>query len=298
MKVLVYAANGSQGGAAANALMESGCDVRVLMRSEEKGAIWAEKGAEVALGNMGDLDSLKYASEGCDAAFLLVPTFRESDQEGVVFGLNAVKAAKAAGITKIVWNTSGPVAEENTDAAASDPAARVLREMKAEGISFLGLQPTLYMENFLGPWTVERLKSNKIFSYPIPPTFKVQWVASRDFGIVAAAALSKDLPNEIIQLGGPQALDGNALAQEFSRALDLDLGFETTSIDVFKNYLLQASGPRVAGVVSGLYQAIQSVPEQLQPGFILDADAIASRFNVQLTSVETWISQYRSMFMS
>ena len=39
MKVLVYGANGSQGGAAAKALMESGCHVRVLMHSEEKGVV-------------------------------------------------------------------------------------------------------------------------------------------------------------------------------------------------------------------------------------------------------------------
>ena len=296
MKVLVYGANGAQGGAAAKALMGNGYDIRVLMRSEEKGADWATKGAEVAIGNMGDLDSLKRAGEGCDAVFLIVPTVRESDQDGVAFGLNAVKAAKAAGITKIVWNTSGPVAAEGTEAANTDPAARVLRAMMAEGISFLGLQPTLYMENFLGPWTIERLKTNKIFSYPIPPTFKVQWVAARDFGIVAAAVFSNDLPNEIIQLGGPQVLDGSALAQEFSRALGLELDFETTPIDIFKDYLFQATGPRVADIVSGLYQAIQTVPEQLQPGFVLDADAIASRFNVQLTSLETWISEYRSLF--
>lgn len=296
MKILVYGANGAQGGPAAQALIDGGHNIRVLMRSEEKGAAWVTKGAEVAIGDMTDIDALTRAGEGCDAVFLVLPTFRDSDQEGVIFGSNAVKAAKAAGITKIIWNTSGPVAAEGTEEAAIDPAANVLREMKAEGISFLGLQPTLYMENLLGPWTVERLKTNNILSYPIPQTFKVQWVAARDFGIIAAAALPGVLPNEIIQLGGPQAIDGDDLIATFNRVLGLQATFETMPIETFHNHLTQAAGPRLAGIISGLYQAIQTAPEQLQPGFILNAAEITTRFNVTLTSLDSWVSDHQELF--
>lgn len=298
MKILVYGANGSQGGAAAQALMENGHQVRVLMRSEEKARPWTAKKAEIALGDMGDIDSLKQASEGCDAVFLLVPTFRASNEDGVNFGINAVKAAKAAGISKIIWNTSGPIADENSEQADTDSGARILRQLKTEGISFLGLQPTIYMENFLGPWVIDRLVTSNVLAYPIPHDFKIQWVAARDFGVVAAAALQEELPNEVVQLGGPQALDGDRLADIFSRSLGLQLPFETMSIDWFRDSLTAAAGPQIAGIIAGLYQAIQTAPEQLQPAFIVNSEALSRRFSVNLTSLESWISSYHDLFKS
>ena len=298
MKILVYGANGSQAGAAAQALEESGHQIRVLMRSEGKAQPWAAKGIEVALGDMGDIDSLKRASQGCDAAFLLVPTLRTSNEDGVSFGVNAVKAAKAEGISKIIWNTSGPIADENSEQADTDPGARILRELKAEGLSFLGLQPTIYMENFLGPWVMERLMADNVLSYPTPHDFKVQWVAARDFGVVAAAALQGELPNEIVQLGGPQALDGEQLAEIVSRCLGRQLTFETTPIETFRNSLTSVAGPQVAGMIAGLYQAIQTTPKQLQPGFVLDAESLTRRFNVTLTSLESWVASYHDLFNS
>ncbi len=296
MKILVYGANGTQAGAAAEVLMESGHQVRVLMRSNEKARPWVSKGAEVALGDMGDLDSLKRASEGCDAVFLLVPTFRSSNEDGVNFGLNAVKAAKAAGISKIVWNTSGPIADENSDQADTDPGARILRQLKIEGISFLGLQPTIYMENFLAPWVTDSLRTNNVLTYPIPPNFKIQWVAARDFGVVAAAALTRELPNEIVQLGGPRALDGDQLADIFSLSLGRRLLFKTMPIETFRNSLTSLAGPHIAEIVGGLYQAIQTAPEQLQPAFVLNPGSLVNRFNVTLTSLENWVSLHQNSF--
>ncbi|MEM9907591.1 MAG: NmrA family NAD(P)-binding protein [Cyanobacteria bacterium P01_D01_bin.44] len=298
MKILVYGANGTQAGATAQALMERGHQIRVLMRSEEKAKPWVSKGAEVVLGDMGNIDSLKRANEDCDAVFLLVPTFRASNEDGVSFGLNAVKAAKAAGISKIIWNTSGPIADENSEQADTDPGACILRQLKAEGLSFLGLQPTIYMENLLGPWVIDHLMTSSVLAYPIPHDFKIQWVAARDFGVVAAAALPGELPNEVVQLGGPQALDGNQLTDIFSRCLGRPLSFETMPIETFRDSLTVAAGPHIAGIVAGLYQAIQTAPEQLQPAFVLDSASLSRRFNVTLTSLESWISSYHDLFKS
>ncbi len=295
MKILVYGANGSQTGAGTQILMDSGYEIRVLMRGEEKAQAWATKGAEVAIGQMDDLDSLIRASEGCDAIFLLIPTFRDSDEEGITYGVNAIKAAKAAGISKVIWNTAAPVVAEDSEQAATDPGAQVVRQLKAEGLSYLALQPTLYMENFLGPWTVQRLKTENIFSYPIPLNFKAHWVASSDFGLIADAALKSDLPNEIVQLGGPQALDGAEIAEIFSRVLNRQIIFETMPIDTFREHLLQAGNPRIAAIIAGLYQAIQGAPNQLEPAFTVDSEKLSNRFNVSLTSLESWVSAHQAM---
>ena len=296
-KILVYGANGSQAGLAAQALLDSGFQLRILTRNAAKATAWKDKGVEVVIGNMRDVDVLTRASEGCDAVFLLVPTVRGSNEEGVVFGVNAVKAAKAAGIQQLVWNTSGPIADEGSDEAKIDPGACVLRQLREAGISFLGLQPTLYMENFLGPWTTGRLAKEDVLAYPIPHDFKVQWVAARDFGVIAAAAFSAGkFPNEVIQLGGPEALDGKAAAATFSRVLDRDLTFETMAVEDFRAQLQPLVGPFIAGIVSGLYGAIQGAPDQLQPAFAMDMAPIARQYNIVLTPLERWIEQHKAVF--
>ncbi|MGB7327915.1 MAG: NmrA family NAD(P)-binding protein [Rubripirellula sp.] len=193
MKILVYGANGSQTGAGTQILMDRGHEIRVLIRSEEKAQAWKDKGAEVAIGHMDDLNSLVSASEGCDAIFLLIPTFRDTNEEGIGYGVNAIKAAKSAGISKVIWNTAGPVAPEGSEQAATDPGANVVKQMNAEGMTFLGLQPTFYMENFLGPWTLGRLQKDDVFTYPIPANFKANWVTLRlDDNCLASHASNDD----------------------------------------------------------------------------------------------------------
>ena len=296
-QILVYGANGSQGAPVVQTLIAEGYRVRTLTRDMDKSRQWVEKGVDIVAADMGDPDSLARASEGCDAVFLLVPAVRRSAEEGVTFGVNAVKAAKAAGVTRVIWNTSGPVAEETSEHAESDANARVLRQLREERLSYLGLQPTLYMENVLGPWTRERLLTSNVLNYPLPHNFSVSWVAAQDFGRVAAAALgAASLPNEIVHLGGPEALDGDALSTIFGRVLDRDIRFETLPINEFRAQLEPLAGPFMTPVVAGLYNAIQTAPDPLQAAFALDTAPVANRFGIELTRFEDWLAQHATAF--
>lgn len=291
-KILIYGVNGSQMGAGAEVLMQRGYGIRIVTRNQDAAKKWAAKGAEIAVGDMADLDAMKEASKGCDAIFLLLPTFRDSDALGAKFGLNAIEAANAAGIKKVIWNTAGPLPDPSDSEASG---TQVLGAIKANGMSYLGLQPTVYMENFLGPWTLKGLERG-VLSYPTPPGFRIQWGAARDFGLIASSALKGDLPNEIIQLGGPRALTGDEVCATFSQALGRPLSYEMTPVETFKSYLAAGPGPHIAEMIGGLYQAIQTAPDQLQPGFVLDAEAIATRFGVELTTLDQWIAFNRAAF--
>ncbi|MDP5220365.1 NmrA family NAD(P)-binding protein [Ruegeria sp. 2205SS24-7] len=221
--ILVYGANGAQMNAGTKELIKAGHTIRVLCRTEENAAAWAAQGAETAIGEMGDLDSLLTASRGYDAIFLLVPLFREADELGITYGLNALEAAKVAGITRVIWNTGGPIMDETSE---TDSGAVVLRQLRADGFSFLGLTPITYMENLFGPWTLAGLKNGKL-AYPTPADFKMQWVAAKDFGRVADRALQGEFPNAIMPLGGPAGLDGADLARILGASLGRPLAFET-----------------------------------------------------------------------
>ena len=81
--------------------------MRVLTRSPEKAAPLREAGAEVFEGDMGDVKSLRAASRGVEAVFLLVPAFVESPEDGIRYGKSAIDAAREADVEVLVWNTGG-----------------------------------------------------------------------------------------------------------------------------------------------------------------------------------------------
>jgi len=123
------------------------------------------------------------------------------------------------------------------------------------------------------PWTVEGLTRDKL-SYPTPATFQMQWVAAADFDRVTDRALQRDLPNEILRLGGPAALDGYDLTRIMGDVL----------------------GPHVAGMIAGMYGGIQANANDFQPRFLIDAEAIETRFDIKLTSISEWVSEHRAQF--
>lgn len=286
LRILAYGANGAQMAAGTQSLVDAGHQVRAFTRSEAGAARWKAAGVETVVGDMGDASALRDASEGQDALFLHVPLITDPKNDHSSYGLNALKAAKAAGISRIVWNTGGPIMDRDS---TTDAGAILLRALLDGGFSFLGLTPITYMENLLGPWTTGGLTQGKL-SYPTPTTFRMQWVAAADFGRVADKALQGDLPNEVIALGGPAALDGNDLARIMGDVLGRNLAFDTMSPLEFETQLAQLSGPHVAGMIAGMYGGIQANPDQFQPNFLTDAETIEARFGVKLTWLSQWVS--------
>lgn len=289
LNILAYGVNGAQMASGTQALVDAGHRVRALTRSEAGTKRWKAAGVETVVADMGDAASLQRATEGQDALFLHVPIVRGLEDDGAAFGLNAINAAKAAGVNRIVWNTGTPIMDPTSE---TDPNAIILRALQDGGFSFLALSPVLYMENLLGPWTTGKLGDDKL-AYPTPVDFKVSWVAAADFGRIADKALQGDLPNEVLTLGGPTSLDGRELATAIGGVLDRSLEFETVGAADFESQLAPFTGPHVAGMVAGMYGAIQGSPEQLQPRFQIDGSVIQTRFGLKLTSLTDWTKQHQ-----
>ena len=119
-KVLVYAATGAQGGAVIQRLLPLGREVRGLVRDGRGADTLRTLGAEPVFGDLSDPASLKAASESAAAVFLVLPL--EFDPKKVVgWGLNAIDAAREAGVGRLVFNTSTRVPPEATDVAVTGP---------------------------------------------------------------------------------------------------------------------------------------------------------------------------------
>ena len=70
---VISGATGNTGSTVANALIDHGHAVRVIVRSEEKGAAWKAKGADVAVAEITDVDAMTQALEGASGAYFLLP---------------------------------------------------------------------------------------------------------------------------------------------------------------------------------------------------------------------------------
>ncbi|WP_299083094.1 NmrA family NAD(P)-binding protein [uncultured Ruegeria sp.] len=127
LRILAYGANGSQMAAGTQAPVDAGHQVRAFTRSTNGAERWQAAGVNAVTGDMSDLDALRRASEGQDALFLHVPLITDPNDDRNIYGLNALQAAKEAGIERVVWNTGGPIiGDRDRRCCAACPAGRRL----------------------------------------------------------------------------------------------------------------------------------------------------------------------------
>ena len=287
MKVLVYGATGSQGGPVAQQLLQAGHGVRVLTRRPEGAASLAGLGAEVALGDMGDPASLQGASEGMDAVSLLVPFFTQSPTDGLVYGRNAVDAAQAAGVKLLVWNSSGEIPPARSGNPGFDVRLDVLAYLETSGVPYVVIQPTAYMENFLGPWTRQEIIEADLFAYPTPNEVTMQWVATEDVARFMVYALKHpELAPLNVKVSGPEALNGEGVAASFARGLGRNIRFRAMTPDEF-GAKLDAVFPGMGEAAAAGYRMAYEQPERFSTN--VDIAGALEQLPVELTTLETWV---------
>src|SRR3712207_8798441 len=104
-KILVVGATGRVGGAAVERLLESGFEVRALVRRPEKGERLSSSGAELAVGDATAPDTLGPAVRGCSGIFSALgagPGRGASEDIEYRGNLNLLSAARSAGGERFV----------------------------------------------------------------------------------------------------------------------------------------------------------------------------------------------------
>ena len=147
--ILVFGATGPQGRPVAEKLIAEGFKVRAFVRDLAKAKDLAAKGVEIMQGDLNDRASISAAMRGQDGVFLLVSFLTGNRQQAEA----VINAATEHGVRKIVWNATGPIVPVDTGNPSIDLRRAVLASLEESGVSFVALQPTVYMENFLIPAT-------------------------------------------------------------------------------------------------------------------------------------------------
>jgi uncharacterized protein YbjT (DUF2867 family) len=290
--ILTYGSTGSQGEPVARKLLEAGHRVRAVVRHPERASALQTKGAEIVQGDLSDLESLRRASEGVDAVFLMMP-FSAGGNPFELMG-NALSAARDAGVKYLVFNASGHPPKTPTGIPMLDFRIQLEDLIANSGIPTVILRPGVYMENLLGPWCLPSVKMQNAVAYPHRSEMRVSWIASEDLGSLAVAALERpQLAGQRFTLGGPEALDGPAIARAFTNALGREIRYDALTPEAFAQTMAQMMGPEAGEGIRIAYGHTNAQPDDAMS---VDMKPVLEHLPVQLTTLETWVNAHREAF--
>jgi NAD(P)H dehydrogenase (quinone) len=159
--ILITGASGQFGSATIHFLLKKGITpstIKALVRSEEKAAPLRSLGLNIAIGDYNNYESLVQAMEGVNKLFLISSSEIQNRSEQQI---NAVKAAKEAGVKHIIYTSF-----ERKDETASSPMAFISsshieteKAIKESGMTYTILRNSLYADTipmFLGEKVTEQ----------------------------------------------------------------------------------------------------------------------------------------------
>ncbi|MBM2577435.1 NmrA family NAD(P)-binding protein [Jannaschia sp. Os4] len=251
VRILVTGATGMQGRPIVDALLARGFAVRALTRRSDPGLPPA---VEVARGDMDDAASLHAAFAGIDRLVLLLPlAFDAALVRGYV--ANVIEAARAAEIDLIAFDTSAPVPDAPVGVAAVDVKVEASALLAASGLPVVTVRPTIYAGNLAAPWTAPGIVQSRTIAYPLAADVPCAWITWEDAAAcVAAAVANPALVGRTFDIGGPEALDGVALAAAFTQARGVEHVYAAVPLDAFEAGLNGALGAPVGTEIAALYR--------------------------------------------
>lgn len=257
MKINIIGATGRLGSKVIEALLERGVgpsDLIASVRTPEKAAGHAERGLEVRRADYDDYDSLEEAFQGTDV-LLLIPSTAAVEPR-IQQHANAVRAAKAAGVGRIVFAGVATASPESL----FEVAPFILyaeSKIRLSGIPWTLLRNNMYMESMLG-W-LKRFKEEGKLPYPLKEG-RIAFVAYQDLAhATAAACMSKGAEGKIYELTGPDAPSMPELAALLSEETGADIRFEYPSEQDYLQFSkMDKASPVMLQILLSIYRAAEA----------------------------------------
>src|ERR671933_413128 len=191
-KILVVGATGRVGGAAVKGLLEAGFRVRALVRRPQRGEPLRALGAEVAVGDVSDPDTLGPAVQGCSGVFSALgagPGRGASEMVEYRGNVSLLSAARSAGVRRFVYRSvhlaDHPLAQK---VGAFREKARFEKELlAAEDVFSPILRPAIFME------TLYMMLRGPVAFVPGRQRRPVSWIAPRNLPRAAVRAFQASI---------------------------------------------------------------------------------------------------------
>lgn len=214
----VMGVTGQVGKAVANALLDAGKKVRVVVRNAAKAVDWAQKGCEVAVAHNTDVDAMTRALSDVEGAFILMPPNYDpapgfpdtvAANQAVRKALNDAKPPKV-----VVLSTVGAhVSRENllNNLKMSEEAFRTL------DLPIAFLRAAWFMEN--SSWDLSDAKQGRMNGFLQPADHLIPMIAVQDIGATVADLLHEQWQGpRVVELEGPARYSATEIAGALSLA--------------------------------------------------------------------------------
>jgi NAD(P)H dehydrogenase (quinone) len=227
--VLIAGATGDTGRAAVRDSIALGLYVRAMVHKKDARAEALEKsGAEVVIGDLLEINTVRAAMEGVDAAYFVWPV-----QPGLIHAtVNFAQAAKEAGV-KTVINLSQRSANRDSSSNSCRDSFIAEQVFNWSGLRVIHLRPTYFLEWLLYPWQLPFLRKG-ILRMPVGKG-RHSPIAADDQGRVIAALLNNPgkYVGTTIPISGPVEMDHEQMASELSEALGRKIIFQDLPIEEY-----------------------------------------------------------------
>lgn len=262
MTILVIGATGNVGQPTVQALLAKGESVRCLTRSEDKLAA-LPGGATGAIGDLEDGSGLDAAMQGVERLFLITANGETEAQRGV----NAVNAAKAAGVKRIVF-----LSVQNPEREPSVPHFKtklpIERAIKESGMDYTILRPNYFnqTDNSVGKAVLD------YGVYPMPiGSIGQNRVDTRDIADAAVRTLTEDgHAGAEYNLHGPDTIGGAEAAAVYSKQFGRPVAYGGDDVDKWGEAVKAFMPPWLLDSLKAMFVT------QQQNGAAADAAAVAA----------------------
>ena len=239
--------DGNIGTHVAEGLAKKGLPVRVLVRSIKANAEWDKLGIEQVAGNLSSVGSLAPAFVGVERFFSVTPYVENL----VDLGINAVEAAKRAGVGYIVRSSLMHASEFSI--TLRQWHREVEKAVEESGIPYTVLQPNTFTQSLL--MNAGTVKSSNAFFMP-QGDGKVSAVDVRDIAGVAVACLTESgHEGKKYVITGGEALSNDEIAEKLSKVLGRTITYFDVSPEQARQSMESAGLP--AWMVSTLLELFE-----------------------------------------
>ncbi len=298
MKILVFGATGSQQFNVIGEARKKGAEVIAATSSENSFEKLAQTGATPILANLSDADKMLEITKGIDAIAFMIPVSLPNPMDGLQYAKNVIDAAKANGVKKIVWNTSGWIESQKIGSLVDDVRLDVRDYLKESGVNYVIIEPTIYMENMMGAFCAPFITNEKKLAYPTPEAMPIGWIASRDVSaFVVEAIYNPKLKADSFKISGLDNLKGNELANRFSKGVGEEIIYYPQQPKEFGDILKPFVGEAGANSVAAYYEMLQNATEYPSK-FNPKMSEVLEKLPVQMTSLEQWAKDNKGYFFN
>ncbi|ARS38895.1 nucleoside-diphosphate sugar epimerase [Sphingobacteriaceae bacterium GW460-11-11-14-LB5] len=216
---VILGASGQVGSAIVDHLLAKKLPVKAVIHNPEKASAIKAKGAEVAIADAMDLNSLIEAFKGGDTLFVLTPeTGKNKDVLGETKTIleNYNKAISQSSIKKVVGLSS--IGAQYPKGTGNLLMSYMLEHaFKDLAIPQIFVRPAYYYSNWLAQLPAIK-KTGELPTF-YPTNLSLPMISPMDVAAFVAEVLEKDNESKVYEIVGPQKLSSADVAEAFSTAL-------------------------------------------------------------------------------